>query len=219
MPAAADPAKAPGADRFDDARQDRAVARPPYQAGANHDRLQSLAVGRPHRLLGHRLGRAVVGLGVGTQRRRLVDADQRLAGHGRRLGTDVHQAAHAGLAARVEHISRAVHVAAHELLARPPFEHRGGRVEGDLAALRAGAQRVRLGQVPARRLGARVRDALGGGVRPRQRPHATALGDEPPDQPAADEARATRDEGRTRVAHDDSPVRGAAGASARRVIW
>ena len=73
-----------------------------------------------HGLLGPRLRRRVERRRVGAQRRALVDLDERLAGEQRRLGTDVHDAPHAGLARGLQHVARALHVAVLEVRAGAP---------------------------------------------------------------------------------------------------
>jgi hypothetical protein len=191
MLAAGDPGEAAAAHELDHARQERRVAGAPDEARAHDDRLQALALGGDHGLLGARLGRAVERLRAGLQRRGLVDLHERAPGEQDGLGADVDEASHAGLGAGAQDVLRPLHVAALELLARARVaEHRGG-VEGELAALGAGAQRGRVGQLPGRRLGAERAHALSRGIGTRERAHVVPLASQPLDQATADEARPT----------------------------
>ena len=96
VPTASDPGEASLLDHLPHHGHQGRIALPPDEARADHHRLEAVAVGVPHRLLGPRLGRRVGGLRVGPQRRGLVDVDQRLAGHQRRLGSAVDEAPHPG---------------------------------------------------------------------------------------------------------------------------
>ena len=118
--AAADPGPFARLDRLHHLRQQRRVALAPDEAGPHDDGLEALAARVADRLLGLRLGRRVGRRRVGSQRRRLVDPDQRLAGHQRRLGAAVDEAPHPRLGAGGEHVARALDVAALEVLPRRP---------------------------------------------------------------------------------------------------
>ena len=111
-------------------------------------------------------------LRVGPQRRGLVDVHERLAGDQRRLGADVDEAAHAGLAAGRAARSRVpVDVAALELLPRAPLAEVGGERGRRRSQPRgAGAHRGGVVEVAAHRLGAeRARPS-----RPTRRERASA---------------------------------------------
>ena len=151
---AADPREAALLDRLHEARQDRRVARAPHEPGPDDDGLEAVAVGVADDLLGLRLGGRVQGLRVGAQGSVLVHVHERLAGHQPRLGADVHEAAHAGGATRLDRVARALHVGALELLARAPLTEVRRGVEGDVRALGAGPHRLGVVEVAAHRLGA-----------------------------------------------------------------
>jgi len=146
--------------------------------------------GISHELLGHRLRGAVVGLRVGTQGDALVSVVERLAGNDGGLRAHVDEAAHAGVPAGVEHVARALHVDALELLPGSPFAEPGRRVEGQLAALGALAHRGDVLQVAAHGLGTGVGHLGGRFLGARQGAHAVASLHEAADQGLTDEARA-----------------------------
>jgi hypothetical protein len=195
---AADPGEAAAADQLDHRRQQGRVAHPPHEAGAHDHRLEALAVGRQHGLLGARLGGAVESGRVRPQRGALVDVQERPAREQRCLGADVDEPPHARVGARPQHVGGALDVAALEQLGRAPVAERGRGVKRELAAVGTGTHGGDVGEIALHRLGAAGADPLGRPARARQGAHGVTVEEQPLDQSAADEARPTGDE---RFAH------------------
>jgi hypothetical protein len=109
-----------------DRRQDGPVARSPHEARPERQRVEVERTCGEHAPLCFGLGLAVeITLEVGV-RRVLGDVDQIVAVEERRLGADVDEASHAGIACGGEHAGRALHVAAPELLVCAPLLDEGG---------------------------------------------------------------------------------------------
>jgi hypothetical protein len=135
------PGKAARFHRLDHLRQQRGVALAPDEAGAQGDGLEAVARGLSHRLLGFGLRRRIWRSRVRSQRRGLIHPDQRLTGHQRCLGAAVDEAPYACLFAGRQHVSRADHVAALEVLPWSPLTEVGGEVKGHVGAIGAGRKR------------------------------------------------------------------------------
>jgi hypothetical protein len=192
--AAADPRKFALFDRLDKLREQGRVAPAPDEPRAQDDRLEAVAARRAYRLLGLRLGRRVGRPRVGPQRGALVDVDEGLAGHQRRLGAAVDEAAHARVGAGRESVAGPLDVAALEVLPRPPLAEVRGQVKCHLGAGRSRRQRVAVPEIAADRLRLQLGNTLGGCLGTSQRPHRPSFSSQALDQPAADEPRSTRHE-------------------------
>ena len=192
--AAADPAELARVDELDQDRQQRGIALAPHEARSDDHGLEAVVVGGAHGQLGPGLGGRVQRRRVGSQRRVLVDVDQRLPGHQRRLGAHVHDPTRAGVAGGREHVLGAVDVDALELLGLAPVLGLGRGVEDGLDPVGALAQGRQIVEVAGHRLGPAVAHGRGRALRARQRAHVPALGAQPLDQAAADEARSPGDE-------------------------
>ena len=193
MSSTADPGPTPFLGGRAHAGQDRRVADAPHQPRTQDYGLEAITVGGEHRHLRLRLGGAVVRWRVRLQRRALVDPDQRLAVHERRLGADVDESPHACAADSGQRVAGAAHVAALELRARAPLPQVRSGVEGDVGAPGALGHRLYVVEVAPHRLGSSVADGLGSTVGPGEGAYGPALGEQPLDQCPADEAGAAGD--------------------------
>ena len=200
-------ANLPASTVVDHLRQQRRVALAPDEARAHDHGLEALAAGVAHRQLGLRLGRRVGGRESGrsgavsstwTSGSPAISAASVPQWTKRRTPASAQAA---------ERVAGALDVAALEVLPRPPLAEVGGEVEGDVAAGGAGGERGAVAEVAAHRLGAERRDPRGGGVGAGQRPHRPSFGDQPLDQPAADEPGAAGDEDVSAIGRDVSLAR------------
>jgi hypothetical protein len=191
LAAPADPGEAAGLDHLDQLRKQGRVAAAPDEARSQGHGLEPVAVGVAGELLRLRLGRRVGSRGVRPQRSGLVDVDERLAGHQRRLGAAVDEALDAGARASVERVPCPLDVAALEVLPAPGVAEVGGEMKSDLTAGGSGGDRVGVADVPAHGLCAEPGNRPLRGIGAGEGAHPPTLIDQAPHQPAADEARAS----------------------------
>jgi len=191
---AVDPHEAAGLHRFGKLHEHRGVVGAPDEARPHDHGLQRRAVRRLHDRFGGSLGRRIARVRMRGARTRFVDVDERRAIGEHGFGAHVHERSHAGLLRSVDDVARAVHVAAHELLFRPPLRDFCGDVMDDVAAAHARGHRGDVVEIAADRGRAERLERRVGLLAPRKRVHRVAARHQRADQIASDEARAAGDE-------------------------